>query len=229
MRILLVIPAFNEEMNIGKLLDKLIKLPYDIVVINDSSKDRTKEIVKSYKTVKLINLSLNLGIGGAVQTGFKYAYYNNYDIVVQVDGDGQHNPEFINDLISPIKKNIADLVIGSRFIKKEGFQSSFIRRIGIKIFQILNIILIGKSIRDSTSGFRAINKKVLKILKDNYATDFPEPESIVLLNKYDIKISEIPVIMNIREKGSSSISGFKSIYYMIKVIISMIVEHLRRK
>ena len=210
-KILIVVPAYNEEDNIIGVIDSLIyECNYaDILVINDGSKDNTEQKARS-KNVKVISQKLNLGIGGTVQTGFKFASKYNYDIVVQFDGDGQHNAFEIKRLIIPIIENLADVVIGSRFLNKGGFQSTFLRRLGIKIFEYINSILINQKITDNTSGFRAYNKKAIDFLADNYPQDFPEPEAIIILGKKNLKLIEIPVIMNERSKGKSSITGFKS-------------------
>lgn len=228
MRVLIIVPAFNEEGNIETVITNIRKVSsdFDILIINDCSTDRTEYIAKSLE-VNIISLPINLGIGGAVQTGFKYAYENNYDIAIQVDGDGQHNPRYITTLLDPLSNKSADVVNGSRFIDKKGFQSNFFRRLGIRFFQLLVNILVKCNITDSTSGFRAYNAKAIELLKDNYPTDFPEPEAIIFLKKRQFRIIEVPVQMESRGAGISSISAFKSIYYMIKVSISIIVEFLR--
>ncbi len=228
MRVLIIVPAFNEEGNIETVITNIreISKDFDIVVINDCSKDKTEYIARSLK-VNVISLPMNLGIGGAVQAGFKYAYENNYDIAIQVDGDGQHNPKYIKKLIFPLKKGDADVVNGSRFIDKKGFQSNFFRRLGIRFFQLLINILVRCNITDSTSGFRSYNAKAIELLKDNYPIDFPEPEAIIFLKKRQFRIIEVPVQMESRVAGISSISAFKSIYYMIKVSVSIIIEFVR--
>lgn len=228
MKKLAIIPAYNEEGNIEAIVKKIrMHSPdFDIVVINDCSTDNTKSKAEGL-AANVISLPINLGIGGAVQTGFKYAYYNNYQLAVQVDGDGQHNPKYLEDLIKPLVDNKADVVIGSRFIAKRGFQSMFFRRLGIRIFQLLYKILIREIITDGTSGFRAYNAKAIELLKDNYPTDYPEPEAIIILRKNKIKILEVAVEMDTRHQGISSITGFKTIYYMIKVTMSILIEYLR--
>jgi len=228
MKVLIIVPAFNEEGNIKSVIKSIreVSLDIDIIVINDCSTDNTEAVAKSLN-VDVISLPLNLGIGGAVQTGFQYAYNNNYDIAIQIDGDGQHNPKYIKELIGPLSKGDADVVNGSRFIDKKGFQSKFFRRLGIRFFQLLINILVRCNITDSTSGFRAYNTKAIELLKDRYPIDFPEPEAIIILKKRKFRIIEVPVEMENRAAGISSISTFKSIYYMVKVTISIIVEFLR--
>ncbi|GGG19293.1 glycosyltransferase family 2 protein [Paenibacillus aceti] len=226
MKKLAIIPAFNEEGNLGVLIEKFKDIDIDILVINDCSTDKTIDICKKYG-VKYIDLPCNLGIGGAVQTGYKYAASNNYDIAIQIDGDGQHNPHYINDLVSPIINEQADMVIGSRYIAKEGFQSTFIRRVGIKYFTRLIKLLLKKRITDPTSGFRACNRRVIEFFSGKYPSDYPEPETIVTLLRNELKVVEVPVIMNSRESGVSSINKIKAVYYMIKVSLAILIDYMR--
>lgn len=227
MKILIIIPAYNEELNIEKVVNNLIENypQYDYVVVNDGSKDNTEMICKK-NNFSFITLPLNLGIGGCVQTGYIYAVVNNYDIAIQLDGDGQHDPSYIEKLIDPIVNKKAEMVIGSRFINKEGFQTTLIRRIGIRIIKSVINFCCGLKVADTTSGFRATSKELNKFFSENYAHDYPEPEAIVsaVLNGY--KVVEIPVIMNERNGGESSISGLKSAYYMIKVSLALLIYHL---
>jgi glycosyltransferase involved in cell wall biosynthesis len=230
MKILIIIPAYNEEHNISRLLSKLLFLnkAYDILVINDHSKDNTSIICEN-EGIRVIDLPCNLGIGGAVQTGYKYAKSYKYDIAIQVDGDGQHNPEFLSVLIAPLLSGEADLVIGSRYIDKVGFQSTALRRVGINYFSKLIQLLIKQKITDPTSGFRACNSKVISLFSEYYPIDYPEPESIVFVKRSGFKILEVPVIMEERLGGVSSIRSFKSIYYMIKVTLAIIIDTLRKQ
>lgn len=231
-RLLVIIPAYNEEENIGKLLKSfrsvnvLDNIELDIVVINDCSKDQTSAVCR-YHGVSVIDLPSNLGIGGAVQTGYKYALRNNYDFAVQIDGDGQHPPECLGEIIKPILRNESDLVIGSRYLTKEGFQSTFARQIGIKFFSKLIKVISGQVVTDPTSGYRACNKRVIKMFAESYPKDYPEPETIVALRRNNFKVMEIPVVMRERENGHSSINFSKSIYYMIKVSMAIIIDKLR--
>lgn len=226
MKTLLIIPAYNEEKNLPLLLTSLQQnCPQcDILVVDDCSIDRTRKVCENFN-VNVVSLSVNLGIGGAVQTGYKYASYFDYDIAIQVDGDGQHNCEYISSLIDKISDGV-DLCIGSRFIEKQGFQSTFLRRVGIDYFSKLIKILSKKFITDPTSGFRACNRKVIEVFAKEYPTDFPEPETVVNICKKDFSICEIPVIMNARVEGKSSITKIKSIYYMIKVSIAIIIASI---
>lgn len=230
MKVIIIIPAYNEQDNVPALLDKLEKNypQYDYVVVNDCSTDATLKILKDRKA-HFLNLPVNLGIGGGVQSGYLYALEHDYDIAVQMDGDGQHKPEYLEKIISPIIEGCADSVIGSRFITNEGFQSSAMRRLGIKFLSGLVKLLTGIKIFDVTSGFRAVNKKCIEIFAKEYAQDYPEPEALITLSVNGIKTIEVPVIMQERTGGCSSISGFKSIYYMIKVSIAIIIARLTKK
>ncbi|MGL5821576.1 MAG: glycosyltransferase family 2 protein [Sarcina sp.] len=233
-KLLLIIPAFNEEKNLPYLVEKIdqakksLPLQVDTLIINDYSTDNTKKVLKELKGINYINLPCNLGIGGAVQTGYKYAKDNNYDYAIQIDGDGQHNPAYIKDAYEEIQKGY-NFVIGSRFINNEGFQSSFIRRIGINFFYYLIKILSRQKITDATSGFRLCDKSIIDIFSRYYPSDYPEPETLMILINNDFKISEIPVVMNEREHGSSSIKIMNSIYYMIKVTMAIILTFAFKK
>ena len=229
-KILLIIPSFNEEKNIEKTYNMILnhnkkyKTSYDILVINDGSTDNTKKILEE-KNIPHINLINNLGIGGAVQTGYKYAYENNYDIAIQFDGDGQHDVNYIDNIISPILEQNVDMVIGSRFIDNttSQFKSTKSRRLGISLISFFIKLLTNKKIYDTTSGFRAINKKLIKNFANDYPVEYPEPVSTTKILKKQYKIEEVPVSMNERQHGISSIKQWKNIYYMINVIISIIV------
>ena len=230
MKILLVIPSYNEEDNVLKNYKKILeynkkyKANYDVIIINDGSMDKTEEIcIQNH--IPHISLIHNLGIGGAVQTGYKYALEHNYDIAVQFDGDGQHDIRYVKNIIEPILENQVDMVIGSRFIdKKESeFQSSKARRIGINIISFFIKFVAKKKIYDTTSGFRAINRDLIKEFAADYPVEYPEPISTVKILKKGYSIDEIAVSMNERENGVSSIRAWKSIYYMINVIISILL------
>lgn len=227
-KILLIIPAHNEEDSIKRTINSIIN--YDYIVINDGSTDQTEQVLID-NNFNYINLCFNLGIGGAVQTGYKYAYENNYDIAVQFDADGQHDAESIKDIVQPIIDNKANFVIGSRFIKKTpaSFKSSFLRRIGIRL--ISNVILLFSKTRiyDTTSGFRAADKKTIKYFANNYPKEYPEPISDYELLKLGYIIKEIPVKMHERTAGKSSIHSWKSAYYVINVLLSILVIRIRRQ
>lgn len=227
MKVLVIIPAYNEEKSIVNAVNKLTKANKNIeyVVINDGSKDKTKQVCID-NNINFIDLPTNLGIGGAVQTGYKYAYKNNYDIAIQYDGDGQHDAKYIEKMVEEIEKG-NDIVIGSRYVAElSKFKSTFIRRIGIKILYLVIKLTTGKNIYDPTSGYRAANKKIIKLFVHDYPVDYPEPESITKIIKLGYKVSEIPVEMNERENGTSSIKFFDSIYYMMKVCFAIIITAL---
>lgn len=231
-RIAIVVPAYNEEASIENVVNNIhaIAKKYNLllqpVVINDCSKDTTGKIIAELNCVA-INLPINLGIGGAVQTGYKYAFQNGFDYAIQTDGDGQHPAEEIPNMLKVLEEQGLDVVVGSRFITKEGYQSSFMRRLGIQYFMFLNRVLIGLKITDNTSGFRLINRKALAIVSDYYPDEYPEPEAIILYHKRGLKIGEVPVVMLERQGGQSSISSSHSIYYMFKVSLAIIFTFIR--
>lgn len=227
MKTLIIIPAYNEELNIQKVVNNIIENypQYDYVVVNDGSTDCTREICDREQYC-YIDLPINLGIGGAVQAGYRYACDNDYDIAIQIDGDGQHNIAYADEMVSLITQNKADIVIGSRFIEKQGFQSSGSRRMGIKILSGFIKLCTGTKIQDVTSGFRAINKKFIDIYCLDYPNDYPEPEAIVTAVMYQGRIKEIPVVMNERQGGESSIRFWNSVYYMIKVTLAIFIRRI---
>lgn len=229
MKKLIIIPAYNEQESIKKTVEDIIKNApeFDYIVINDCSTDRTKEICEAEK-FNVVHLPVNLGIGGAVQTGYLYAARNGYDIAVQVDGDGQHDPKFLSKMAEFIEAEHADMVIGSRFINKEGFQSSGARRVGIKYFTMLIKLLTGAKITDPTSGLRMVNREIIEFFAEEYPKDYPEPESVVAILRRKKKVLELPVIMRERSGGVSSISMKKSVYYMIKVSLAILIERIRK-
>lgn len=227
MKCLIIIPAFNEAESIEMVVDNIIQnySQYDYVIINDGSGDNTERVCLK-KHYQLLNLPINMGIGGAVQTGYRYAKENDYDIAVQIDGDGQHDVGFLAEMIKLIVDNQADMVIGSRFVEKEGFQSSGLRRVGIKFLSNLAWILTGVKVKDITSGYRVVNRRFINIFADDYPSDYPEPEAIVIAAVHGGKIREYPVMMRERENGESSITLKKSVYYMIKVTLAMLIRRL---
>ena len=230
MKRLIIIPAYNEAENIVKTVEAIKEKAkgFDYIIINDCSTDQTKNICEE-NGYNIINLPINLGIGGAVQTGYKYAYNQDYDIAVQVDGDGQHDPLFLDVMAQYLEEHSADMVIGSRFIEKKGFQSSRARRIGIVFFTKLIKIMPGATITDPTSGLRMVGRNVIELFSNDYPRDYPEPESVVAILRRHMKVIEIPVVMKEREGGVSSISLKKSVYYMIKVTLAILIERIRKE
>jgi glycosyltransferase involved in cell wall biosynthesis len=221
---LIIVPCYNEQESIIDVYREVRdKTSFDVIVINDCSTDNSGAILNREK-IPHIDLPINLGIGGTVQTGYRFALNNGYDIAVQLDGDGQHNPEQVEALIAPIIQERADLVIGSRYIGKTGFQSSAMRRVGIKFFKLLLYCLSGKQITDATSGFRAANKKAMRLFNTHYAKDYPEPESTMLAIKNKLSVCEIPATMRERKGGKSSIKALQPIYYMLKVSLGIIIS-----
>lgn len=221
---LVIIPAFNEA---GCIVDTIEDIrqnapSFDYVVINDCSRDDTGELCEKYH-YNVVNLPINSGIGAAVQTGYMYAKRYGYEYAIQVDGDGQHDASFLEEMADIMEDSDINMLIGSRFIKKEGFQSSNLRRFGIKYFTFLIKVLTGKVVTDPTSGMRMVDREVIKIFADDYPKDYPEPETAVSIIKRGLKIKEIPVRMKERQAGVSSISFKRSIYYMIKVSLACVM------
>ncbi|MBC8147945.1 MAG: glycosyltransferase family 2 protein [Bacteroidetes bacterium] len=232
-KVAVVIPAYNEEKSIASVVSEINKLKvegfdFTPIIVNDASKDKTAKIASKLDCV-FIDLTVNLGIGGTVQTGFIYAFHNGFDYAMQVDGDGQHPPTEIPKLVTVIKDNNYDVVIGSRFIDKTGFQSSYMRRFGINYLKFIIRFYTGLKITDSTSGFRLLNLSALKVVNGYYPDEYPEPESIILFHKKRLKIKEVAVLMDERQGGESSIRAFNTLYYMVKVSLAIFYTFIRIK
>ncbi|WP_307167973.1 glycosyltransferase family 2 protein [Carboxydocella sp. ULO1] len=225
---IVIIPAYNEEKSIGIVVKKILKIypEFTILVIDDGSNDNTADIAFQ-AGAKVIRLPQNLGIGGAVQTGYLYALYNKYEIAIQIDADGQHKPEELHKILKPIVEKEADLVIGSRYVKKTQYKSTFSRRVGMIILSALVSLITKQVFKDTTSGFRAANRKVIKLFAKEYSTDYPEVDSLVVAKMYGLNIKEVSVEMEQRIAGSSSITPLRSVYYMIKVSLSLLVRAIR--
>jgi glycosyltransferase involved in cell wall biosynthesis len=230
-KILIVIPAYNEQNNILKVIRDVREhvRDCDILVINDCSLDGTSSVAKKAEGVKVVDLPYNLGIGGAVQTGFKYAAAHGYEYAVQIDGDGQHLSKEVDTLYNTMIRTGSDVVIGSRFLDVQSFRTSWSRRLGIKVFYYLFRMLIRTKVTDGTSGFRMYNRKSIQLLSRHYSDDYPEPDAIIMLKKHGLRISEVGVEMRQREHGSSSITMIKSPYYMAKVIVSIFFSFIRTR
>ena len=229
-RKLIIIPAYNESEAILNTIEMVKKAApdYDYIVINDCSKDNTKDVLVKNR-IPYIDLPINLGIGGAVQTGYKYAADNGYQIAVQIDGDGQHDPGYLKIMEKELTEKNLDMVIGSRFIENEGFQSSRMRRMGIHFFTNLIKLCTGKTITDPTSGLRMAGKKVIDLFTVNYPKDYPEPETVVFAIIEGCRIGEVPVVMKERQGGVSSINPGRSVYYMIKVSLAILMARFSMK
>ena len=232
MKVLLIIPAYNEEENILNTCNKIKEFSdeLDFVVINDGSKDNTLKILQE-NNLNHISLINNLGIGGAVQTGYKYAYEHGYDIAIQFDGDGQHDVNYVADICKPIINGQANMVIGTRYLDKSSseFQSTFMRRFGSNIISFFLKVCTKKKITDPTSGFRAVDKSIIEEFAKEYPTEYPEPESTVCMLCKNYKVLEIPVSMNERQGGTSSIRLWKSADYMIKVCLAIILDSMKKE
>lgn len=228
MKKLIIIPAYNESECIEATVRDIMEnaSDFDYVIINDCSTDDTREICER-NDFNIVNLPINLGIGGAVQTGYMYAMEYGYDLAVQVDGDGQHDPQFLRKMAEYLETHQVDMVIGSRFIEKEGFQSSALRRFGISYFTKLIKLCTGKIVTDPTSGLRMAGRNVIRLFADCYPKDYPEPESTVAALNHGYTVAEIPVVMRERQGGVSSITMKRSVYYMVKVTLAILMEWLR--
>jgi glycosyltransferase involved in cell wall biosynthesis len=224
-----IVPAYNEERNVGRVLDELRALDpgLDVVVVSDGSTDRTAEVALS-RDAHVIRLPFNLGIGGAVQTGFRHAWEEGYELAVRLDGDGQHDPSELKGLVAPVVADEADLVVGSRFVSNGGYRSSAARRVGIRILARVVSLIAGQRLTDTTSGFQACNRRAIAVYAADLPHDYPEVEGMVIAIKHRLRVVEVPVTMREREHGRSSIGALASIYYMIKILLALFVDLFRR-
>jgi glycosyltransferase involved in cell wall biosynthesis len=224
-----VVPAFNEEPNIGRLLGELKALDPDleVVVVSDGSVDRTAEIAAE-AGAHVVSLPFNLGIGGAVQTGFRFAWEGGYQLAVRLDGDGQHDPMQLRAVVAPVVAGEADLAIGSRFLSDGGYRSSAARRFGIRVLARVVSWIAHERLTDTTSGFQALNRKAIGLFAADLPRDYPEVEGLVMAIRHKLRVREVPVTMREREHGSSSIGTLASFYYMIKVLLAVFVDLFRR-
>ena len=229
MKTLVVVPAYNEAESINLVINDLKEYfpEGDIIIINDGSSDETSRIARSYD-VKVIDLPYNLGIGGAVQTGIKYALINNYDVAIQFDGDGQHMAKEIKHIVHEVREG-ADMVIGSRFLNSTGYSMPLSRKIGSMVFSSVMSLTCGQKFTDTTSGFRAYTKKAIKLFSVYYPDDYPEVEALIVAHKNRFNIKEVSVSMRQRGKGKSSITSLRAVYYMIKVLLAIFISLLRRR
>jgi len=228
-KILVIVPAYNEEGSVGRVVEEVKKLfpKVDVLVVNDGSTDLTSEKARA-SGAQVLDLPFNLGIGGAMQAGYKYAYEKGYNIAIQVDGDGQHDPKEIPKLLEALITKNLNMVIGSRFIGDSEYKGSVMRRVGIFIFSKAISIIVKQKITDPTSGFRAADRKAIRLLASNYPQDYPEPEAMVLIHKAGLKLAEVSVGMSLRYSGESSITKIRSAYYMIKVLLALFVDCFKK-
>ena len=226
-----IVPAFNEEHTVPTVIDEIraFDAGLEVVVIDDGSSDRTAEVAAA-KGAHVLRLPFNLGIGGAVQTGFRYAYENGFDLAVRVDGDGQHDPAQLGKVVDPVLRGEADIVVGSRFAGEagDGYRSSRSRRIGIRILATVVSWIVGQRVTDTTSGFQALNRRGITLFARDYPHDYPEVEATVMVFRHQLRLAEVPVVMRERARGKSSISALGSIYYMAKVLLALFVDLFRR-
>jgi len=224
-----IVPAYNEERNIGRVVDELhaFDAGLEIVVVSDGSTDRTVEVAREHGA-HVIRLPFNLGIGGAVQTGFRYAWENGYELAVRVDGDGQHDPAQLSRVLEPVLAGEADIVVGSRFAGGAGYRSSAARRVGIRVLAWVVSVIARQRITDSTSGFQALDRRAIRLFAGDYPHDYPEVEGMVMVIRHRLRLREVPVSMRAREHGRSSIGALASVYYMAKVLLALFVGLFRR-
>ena len=229
LRTLAIVPAYNEEHSIGTVLEEIRGADVDlhVVVVNDASEDGTAAIAAGAGAA-VLNLPFNVGIGGAMQAGYQYALEHGFELAIQVDGDGQHDPREIGRVLEPILDGRADLVVGTRFVEGGGYRGTPLRRVGIRIFAAIVSLMVGQRVSDTTSGFRGVNRKALRLFAAQYPHDYPEVESIVLLSRHGLRLLEVPVQMRVRETGNSSITALRSVYYMIKVLLALFIGLFRR-
>jgi len=229
LRRLAIVPALDEEATVGSVIDEIRSFDpdFEIAVIDDGSTDRTSAVAAS-RAVHVIRLPFNVGIGGAVQTGYRYAFENGFDLAVQVDGDGQHDPAELPKILRPVLDDEADLVVGSRFAGHDAYRSTAVRRVGIRIFASVVSAVVGQRITDATSGFRAANARGIALFAADYPHDYPEVEATVMCVKNGLRLEEVPVAMRERSGGRSSITTLRSIYYMAKVLLAIFVGLFRR-
>jgi glycosyltransferase involved in cell wall biosynthesis len=226
---LAIVPAFNEEESVGHVIDEIraVDPGFDIVVVDDGSTDRTAGVAAD-RAAFVVRLPFNLGIGGAMQTGYRFALEHGYDIAVQIDGDGQHDPAQLSKILGPVVEGEADLVVGSRFVGPGAYRSTAARRIGIRIFAGVVSAVVRQRVTDTTSGFRAVNRKAIALFAADYPHDYPEVEATVMCVKHKLRLTEVPVEMRERSGGRSSITAIRSIYYMTKVLLAIFVGLFRR-
>lgn len=228
-KVLVIIPAYNEEKSVGQVVRHVQKaVPFaDVLVVNDGSTDATAKVARQ-AGARVLELPFNLGIGGGMQAGYQYAYRHGYDLAVQIDADGQHNPDDLPRLLYEQERSGADLILGSRYVQKTGYRSPWTRRLGMIILAGMVSSITGQKLYDTTSGYRVVNRSVMRLFAHHYPTDYPEVEALVLVHRNGFRIREVPVEMEKRKAGRSSITPFKSLYYMVKVSLALAMNVLRK-
>jgi glycosyltransferase involved in cell wall biosynthesis len=225
-----LVPAFNEEANVGRVIDEIRASDpsLDVVVVDDGSYDRTAEVAHAHGAT-VVRLPFNLGIGGAVQTGFRFAFEHGYDLAVRIDGDGQHDPSQLDRILAPVVADEADIAVGSRFAgDRDGYRSSRSRRVGIRLLAWVVSRIVGRRVTDTTSGFQALNRRAIELFAHDYPHDYPEVEATIMVSRHRLRSVEVPVSMRERVGGRSSITALRSVYYMVKVLLAIFVGLFRR-
>jgi hypothetical protein len=229
LRRLAILPAFNEAGSVTSVMTEIdaLRLGFDVLVVDDGSTDATRELAAA-AGARVVSLPFNLGIGAAMQTGFEYARRHEYDIAVQLDADGQHDPAELDSLLEPVLAGDADIAVGTRFAGERHYRPSFARRVGIGIFARLVSLIVRQRVTDTTSGFRALNRRGIRLFATDYPHDYPEVEATVLARRHGLRLVEVPVRMRYRAEGSSSITAVRSVYYMVKVTLALMIGLFRR-
>jgi glycosyltransferase involved in cell wall biosynthesis len=229
-RLLAIIPCFNEEAHVARVVREVLaaRPGIEALVVDDGSSDRTGALAAAAGAT-VVTLPYNTGIGTAVQTGYRYAKANDFDVAVQIDGDGQHDPAQLEALLAPLVAGESDLAVGSRFLRNEGFVSTPLRRVGIRSFSLVLSAMVGARLSDPTSGFRAANRRVISLFASLYPEDYPEVESLYLAHRVGLRIREVPTVMRPRSAGQSTITPLRSVYYMVKVMFVLFIWLLRKK